>query len=143
MSKSIFLTLIILIANSVLIAQTLQLTNRTVSDKNSRTVYIGVDNNFEIQGETFKVIVPQNGVSLKGNELTVRPNKIGKLTVLFFTKEGKMRVTFDARTLPEIMVSVAGQTSNELSKDLILNESELALKTVNSDESFFDHYKVG
>jgi hypothetical protein len=140
MFKIIFLISIAFVVDTALIAQTINLINNTVSDKNSKTVYIGIDNNFKIEGETFEGIIPQDDFSLKANELIVRPNKIGKLTVLFLTKESKIPMTFEVRTLPEVMVLVAGQ-SNKFNKDLTPDDSQLTLKTVNNDD-FFNNYDI-
>src|SRR5436190_13869667 len=108
MLKIIFLTSVAFVLNTSLIAQTIYLTNNTGSDKNSKTVYIGIENNFKIEGETFEGTIPQDDFSVKANVLTIRPSKIGKLTVSFLTKEGEMPVTFEVRTLPEVTVLVAG-----------------------------------
>lgn len=142
MSKVIFLSLVILFTTTASIAQSINLINKTASDKNSRILYIGLDNNLEIKDDTFKGIEPRDGVVLEQNNLVIRPARPGKLTITFLTTEGKVPVTFDVKPVSDAVITINGQTNKGVNKELLLREAQLSLKPANNNDTLFDGYKV-
>ncbi|MBK9532263.1 MAG: hypothetical protein IPO42_10820 [Chitinophagaceae bacterium] len=142
MKKAIFLCLFVFLTSSLLLGQQIKLTNKTLSDKNSRTLYIGVNNEFEIQCETLKGIFPQNGVLLDQNKLSIRPTTVGKLTIVILTKDGENPISFDVRRVPDPMPVVEGESTREIFKNSLSSQSQLSLRASNSDDTFFDNYKI-
>ncbi|MBC7934945.1 MAG: hypothetical protein H7Y86_06260 [Rhizobacter sp.] len=142
MKKAIFLCLFVFLTSSILLGQQIKLTNKTLSAKNSRTLYIGVDNEFEIQCETLKGILPQNGVSLAQNKLSIRPTTVGKLTIVILTTDGENPISFDVRRVPDPMPVVAGEPNREIFKNSLSSQSQLSLRAFNNDDKFFDNYKI-
>lgn len=142
MKKNIFLSLVVFLSTSLLFSQQIKLINKTVSDKNSRTIYLGVDNEFEIQSENFKGIQPQDGVLLAENIIKIFPKVIGKFTINFLTNEGEYPISFNVRTIPNPMPALNGQTTKEIFKNSIVNQKQLSLKNLNDDDTFFDNYKI-
>jgi hypothetical protein len=142
MSKVILLNLVILFTTSALMAQSITLINKTTSDKNSRILYVGLDNSLEIKDETFKGIEPQDGVLLEQNQLIIRPGRPGKLTITFLTTEVKVPVTFTVKNVSDIIVTINGQTEKGISKDLLLREAQLTPKPADNKDTLFDGYKI-
>ena len=136
MKKAIFLCLFVFLNSSLLWGQHIKLTNKTLSDKNSRTLYIGVNNEFEIQCETLKGIFPQNGVLLDQNKLSIRPTTVGKLTIVILTKEGENPISFDVRRVPDPVPVVVGESAREIFKKSLSSQSQLSLRAFNNDDSF-------
>ena len=141
MKKASFLCLFVLSA-SLLFGQQISLINKTTSDKSSKILYLGLDNELEVQGETLKGIVPQSGVSLTQNKLSIKTNVIGKLTIVILTNHGENPITFDVRVIPEPIPVVTGQPGKEIIKNLLSSQSQLSIKTRNNDDTFFDKYKI-
>ena len=48
MATKLFLSLFVLYITSTVLAQTIQLENLTSDDKDSKTIYIGLDNKFKV-----------------------------------------------------------------------------------------------
>jgi hypothetical protein len=142
MFKPIFLSLAVLFTTSASIGQSFTLINKTASNKNSRILYIGLDNNLEIKDETFKGIEPHDGVLLEQNQLTIRPVKPGKLTITFLTTEGKVPVTFTVKYVSDIIVTINGQPNKGISKDILLREGQLSLIPADNKDTLFDGYKI-
>jgi hypothetical protein len=142
MKKAIFLCLFVFLTAAILFGQQIQLTNMTLSDRNSRTLYVGVVNELEIQCETLKGIMPQSGVSLVQNKLDIRPATVGKLTIVFLTKDGENPISFDVKTVPDLVPVIAGHTTKEIFKNSLSGESQLSLMTIENGDTFFDNYKI-
>ena len=142
MKTIIFLWLVFFLTPTLLLSQQIKLTNKTVSDKNCRTLYIGVDNEFEVHGETFKAILPKEGVILTQNKIIVRPTIPGKFTIVFLTNDGDIPISFDVIKLPNPIAVIAGQFNNELINKSQLNQSQVTIKSSNNNDLFFDNYKV-
>lgn len=101
---------------SLLFGQQISLINKTASDKSSKILYLGLDNELEVQCETLKGIVPQSGVSLTQNKLSIKPTVIGKLTIVILTNNGENPITFDVRVVPDPIPVVTGHPSKEIIK---------------------------
>lgn len=142
MKKATFLCLFVFLFASILFSQQITLINKTLSDKTSKTLYIGLENELEIQCETLKGIIPQSGVSLTQNKLSIKTNVIGKLTIVILTNHGEKPITFDVRVIPEPIPVVSGQPSKEIIKNLLSNQSHLSIKSRNNDDTFFDKYEI-
>jgi len=141
MKKAIFLCLFVFLTTTLVSGQKISFTNNTLGDKNSRTLYIGIDNKLEIHGESFKGIFPQAGVFLTQNIIKIRPATIGKLTIVFLTKNGEDPIVFNVKRVPDPIPVVAGQPTNEIINRSLLDQSHLTIKSYN-DDTFFEHYKV-
>lgn len=142
MKKNIFLCLFGFLSASFLFSQQITLINKILSDKTSRILYIGIDNELEIQCETLKGVLPQSGVSLAQNKLRIQPSVIGKLTIVILTNNGENPIVFDVRTLPEQIPVVTGQPTHEIIKNLLSSQSQVSFKTMNNEDTFFDNYKI-
>lgn len=142
MKKAIFLCLFVFLSSSLLWAQHIKLTNKTLGDKSSRTLYIGIDNEFEIQCETLKGILPKYGVSLAQNKLIIRTATVGKFTIVILTKEGENPISFDVRRVPDPIPVVAGESAREIFKNLLSSQNQLSLRALNNDDTFYDHFKI-
>ncbi|MEO7047919.1 MAG: GldM family protein [Ferruginibacter sp.] len=140
MTKNIMIVLFIIFTQS-LSGQSVNLINKTVSDKNCKTLYIGVENELLVTNDNSIGIEPQPGVSLEKNKLTVRPKSEGKLTIVFLTDKGKIPMDFDVRRIPDLIPIIAGQDNRQISKDVILAENLISLKT-NDNNSFFAKYDI-
>ena len=141
MKKASFLCLFVLSA-SLLFGQQISLINKTTSDKSSKILYLGLDNELEIQCETLKGIVPQSGVSLTQNKLSIKPNVIGKLTIVILTNNGENPIAFDVRVVPDLIPVVTGHPTKEIIKNLLSSQSQLSIKTFNNEDRFYDNYKI-
>jgi len=141
MKKAIFLCLFVFLTTTLVSGQKISFTNKTLGDKNSRTLYIGIDNKLEIHGESFKGILPQAGVFLTQNIIKIRPATIGKLTIVFLTKNGEDPIVFNVKRVPDPIPVVAGQPANEIINRSLLDQSQVTIKSYN-DDTFFEHYKV-
>jgi len=142
MKKATFLLSFVFLISSLLWGQHINLTNKTLGDKSSRILYIGVDNEFEIQCETLKGILPKNGVSLAQNKLIIRPTTIGKLTIVILTKDGENAISFDVRRVPDPMPVVAGESPREIFKNSLSSQSQLSLRAFNNNDTFYDNFKI-
>ena len=142
MKKAIFLCLFVFLNSSLLWGQYIKLTNKTLGDKSSKTLYIGIDNEFEIQCETLKGILPKQGVSLAQNKLIIRPTTVGKLTIVILTKEGENPISFDVRRVPDPVPVVVGESAREIFKNSLSSQSRLSLRAFNNDDSFYDNFKI-
>lgn len=142
MKKIIFLCLVVLLKTTFISGQQIKLTNKTVSDKNSQTLYIGVDNEFEIHCETFKGILPQVGVFLEQNIIKIRPTTVGKFTIVFLTNDGENPISFIVSVVPDPIPVVAGQITNEIFKNSLPSQNQLSLKASGNADTFFNNYKI-
>lgn len=140
MTKNVLILLFIIFSQS-LIAQPINLINKTVSDKNSKTLYIGVENELFVTDYNSISIEPQFGVTLQQNKLTVRPKNVGELTIVFLTDKGKVPMAFDVKRIPDPIPVIGGQDNRQISKDVLLAENLISLKT-NNDNSFFANYDI-
>ncbi len=142
MKKATFVCLLVFLTSSLLFGQQIKLTNKSLGDKDSKILYIGIDNEFEIESETLKGCLPKQGVSLAKNKLTIRPATIGNLTVVLLTKEGENPILFSVRRVPDPMPVIAGQTNKEISKNSLSSQSQLILTAFNSDDTFYDKFII-
>jgi hypothetical protein len=142
MKKATFLCLFVFLPASLLFSQHISLINKTLSDKSCKTLYLGIDNELEIQCETLKGILPQSGVSLKQNKLSIKPSLIGKLTIVILTNNGENPITFDVKAIPEPIPVVTGQPTKEIIKISLSSQIQLSIKTFNNEDTFFDNYKI-
>jgi GldM C-terminal domain len=142
MKKIIFLCLVVFLTPTLLFSQQIKLINKTVSDKNSRTLYIGVDNELEVQCETFKGVLPKEGVFLKQNNIKVRPTTVGNFTIVFLTNDGENPISFDVVRVADPIPVFAGQSDNQIINKSLLNQSQLTIKSSHNQNNFFENYKV-
>jgi hypothetical protein len=140
MTKNIMIVLFIIFTQSSS-GQSVNLINKTVSDKNCKTLYIGVENELLVISHNSIGIEPQPGVTLEQNKLTVQPKSVGQLTIVFLTDKGKIPMAFDVRRIPDPIPVIAGQDNRQINKDIILAENLISLKT-NDDNSFFAKYEI-
>jgi hypothetical protein len=140
MTKNIMIVLFIIFTQSSS-GQSVNLINKTVSDKNCKTLYIGVENELLVISHNSIGIEPQPGVTLEQNKLTVQPKSVGQLTIVFLTDKGKIPMAFDVRRIPDPIPVIAGQYNRQINKDIILSENLISLKT-NDDNSFFAKYEI-
>ena len=120
-------------------SQTLELANKTISDANSKNLYVGVDNVFEINGVTVNSVVPQEGVSLNMNKLVIRPNMPGSFAVTLVTPNGKETINFNVKTVPEVTAVINGQTT--VMKDAPF-QGNLSLKSLDFSDSYYSNYNI-
>jgi len=142
MFRSIFLSLAVLLTMSASIEQSFTLINKTASDKNSRILYVGLDNYLEVKDETFTGIEPQDDVTLQQNILTIRPGRPGQLTITFLTTKGKVPLTFSVKYVSDANVAIGGQTNEVISKDSLLTRPRLSLEPADNKDTLFDGYKI-
>ena len=120
-------------------SQSLELANKTISDANSKNLYVGVDNVFEINGVMVNSVVPQEGVSLNMNKLVIRPTTPGSFSVTLVTATGKETINFNVRTVPEVTAAINGQTT--IMKDAPM-QGQLSLKTLDFSDSYYANYSI-
>ena len=140
MTKNIMIVFFIIFTQTSS-GQSVNLINKTVSDKNCKILYIGVENELLVIGDNTIGIEPQPGVTLEQNKLTVQPKSVGQLTIVFLTDKGKIPMAFDVRRIPDPIPVIAGQDNRQINKDIILAENLISLKT-NDDNSFFAKYEI-
>jgi len=140
MTKNIIIVLFILFTQSS-VGQSVHLINKTVSDKNCKTLYIGVENEFLVNSNNPIDIEPQAGVAIKQNKLTFRPTSVGQITIVFLTDKNKIPVVFDVKKIPDPILFIAGQDNRQIRKDVLLAEDSISLIS-NSDKSFFKNYEI-
>ena len=139
MKKTIVLSLVVLLSTTSSISQDLVLLNKTASDKNSKIIYIGIENVFEIQGQSLKGIVPKQGVIIKGNKLKIQPTTVGKLPIIFITGEEQKQIDFIVKRVPDITLVLEGQTKEEIQKGI---QGQITFKSTNDEDGFFADHKV-
>ena len=139
--KKNFLIVVFIIFTQYSWGQSINLINNTVSNKNSKTLYIGVENELFINSENPINIQPQIGVTLEQNKLTVRPTSIGKLTIVFLSDKSKIPMTFNVTRIPDPIPVIGGQENRQICKDVLLADNSISLKT-NNDNSFFANYDI-
>ncbi len=140
MTKNI-LTALFIIFTHTLWGQPITLINKTVSDQNCKTLYIGIENVLLINQNNSIRIEPQSGVELEQNKLTIKPRSAGQLTVVFLTDSGEIPITFDVKRIPDLIPVISGQFNGKINKDVLLIEKSISLKTTNND-SFFVNFDV-
>ncbi len=121
--------------------QSINLINKTVSDKNSKTLYIGVENEFIISNENPITVQPQMGVTIDHNKIIIRPTSIGQLTIVFIANNGKIPINFNVTRMPNPLPVIGGQDSRQISKDVLLTDNSISLKTTEGN-SFFMNYGI-
>ena len=121
--------------------QSINLVNKTVSNKNSKTIYIGVENEFTITGENKISVQPQWGVSLDQNKLKVRATSVGELTILFITDKDKIPIAFNVARVPDPIPVIGRHDGRQINKNILLADNAISLKS-NNENSFFYNYDI-
>jgi hypothetical protein len=86
-----------------------RLSNQTVSNERSRTIYIGIENSFLVTDSLVTGMEQYGNVSLTGNRLVIRPTTPGYLTLTFLKGQEKAQVIFYAKNLPQPIVALGNQ----------------------------------
>ena len=126
-------------------AQGIVLVNFTISQKESKTIFIGIDNKFKIEGfENLQKIEPERSIYfLRGDTLLLRPNVTGTLSITFHTKGGPQQVTFHTKVISDVSPAIGNYTTGDVvDKNEVIAQARVTMRPYKSDEIFFENYKV-
>ena len=143
--KKKFLFLVFLSINTTfLIGQTINLFNKTNNQIDSKIVYIGIENRFQVKGyESLERIEATNNVTLVKDNLIIRPTSTGKLPVTFITKNGKAEIIqFQVREIPNPIVMVGENNMTFIAKSNLATNRVLSIKSEQINEPFFEGYNI-
>lgn len=122
--------------------QNVKLSNLTVSNERSRTLFIGIENIFLVTDSAVTGIENQEHVNFSnGNKLEIKPVFPGYLTVTFLKNQEKAQVIFYVKTIPPIVPVLGNQKGSKVQKDSIMVKDSLRYIT-ESNDVFYQGYKV-
>jgi hypothetical protein len=122
-------------------AQKIEFKNLTVSDENSKTIYLDIENKFKIAGFIEQLHAASNNLSytLHEDTLILVPVTRGYIMLSFATKYGTQQILFTAKELPMPALSIGGETNKLIPKAVCLNNGQISLQ---KNDLFFENYKV-
>lgn len=141
MRKSIFLSLFF-VAGSTCFGQELKLVNLNSLDQNSRTIFIGMENNFRVVSDSVESIEENESATFRDGVITLRPFKTGKIIVNLTRSNQNIAIEFEAKAIPAPKITVSDNNDSRVKKDLLSAESHLRLMDHSGSDRFFDQFQV-
>jgi hypothetical protein len=144
MIKAIVIICISMFTSFLSSGQTIGIVNKTVSDENSRTVYIGINNVFMLNDKDISIVQQEDRatVTLNGNgKLEIKPMRLGLLTVNFSKNNQIVPISFEVKSLPQICPFLGGQVSKNVEKEKLADHSYLSCFS-DINDNFFNGYEV-
>ncbi len=141
MRKTLFLA-ILFGAGSLCYAQDPKLVNLNSLDKDSRTIFIGMENNFLIVSDSLESIEETESATLNEGVITLRPFTVGKFIVNFVRADRRIAMEFEAKTIPQVRIAVSANNDSRVKKDLLSADSHLKLMDRSGSDRFFEQFQV-
>ena len=122
--------------------QNVKLSNLTVSNERSRTLFIGIENVFLVTDSAITGIENQEHVNLvNGNRLEIKPVAPGYLTVTFLKNQEKVQVIFYVKNIPAIVPVLGNQQGSKVKKESIMVNDSLRYIT-DANDVFYTGYNI-
>jgi hypothetical protein len=131
-----------------LFGQSIQLENLLADKKDCKTIYVVIENRFKITGDIEdlrSVESPTATVSLIADSVTVIPQNIGNVELIFTTKSGQEKVILTAKYLPRLQPIIQENSPADtrfISKEAVIQFGKLKLMTINDDNDISQHYRI-
>ena len=123
-------------------AQSIQLENLRVSNRESKNVYVGIENHFAVKGNALiKDILPTEGVSIYKDTLSIRAYTVGSLPITFITATGRETIIFEKQVISDPKISIGNNIDHIVSKTGLLQQRSIQFVT-GLNESFWEGYKI-
>ena len=129
MLVNFFFTLAAFIATFDALAQVFEIRNLTVSDENSKTIYIGIHNKFKVPDLTAipSAASKKTKITLKEDTLDLVPNFFGTEILTFHAKNGIQQVSFTIKRMPDMFLWISGSTDKSILKKEFLKAPQFSL----------------
>jgi len=133
-----FLSLTIFICGN---GQNVRLSNQTVSNERSRTIYLGIENKFLVTDSLVTGMEQHANASLSENRLVIRPTTPGYITLTFLKGQDKAQVIFYAKNIPQASLALGNQKGNKVRKDSLIANPWIGVAP-DPNDGFYQGYVV-